>query len=313
MADNLNYSRVRSESDATITPVGTILPWSQATAPFGFLKCDGSAVSRATYADLFDVIGTTYGVGDGSTTFNLPNLTSRTLVGANTTTNIGQTAGSVDTTAAGFSLNQNLATQNTQNLAAAVTENLAVQTTENLSVQTTQNLGIQVTENLALQVTENLAAASTQNLVGNVSGNVANHTLTTGEIPTHNHPGSSHMGAFNGPYSNTAQTRHTGTGNSGNTGSSTAHGHNHNLGGSVTGNATHTLTGNVTGNVAGSAPGAVTGTLNTNLTGNAVAAVSGAVTTNITGNVGVNLTGNVTVQNASLYQPHLVTIYIIKF
>lgn len=43
------------------------------TAPTGWLKCDGSAVSRTIYADLFAVIGTTYGAGDGVTTFNIPN------------------------------------------------------------------------------------------------------------------------------------------------------------------------------------------------------------------------------------------------
>ena len=53
-------------------PVGTILPWSTDTAPGGFLLCDGSAVSRTTYAGLFAVIGTTFGSGDGNTTFNLP-------------------------------------------------------------------------------------------------------------------------------------------------------------------------------------------------------------------------------------------------
>jgi microcystin-dependent protein len=52
-----------------------------ATAPSGFLECDGSAVSRSTYAALFAVIGTTYGAGDGSTTFNVPDLTDKVAVG----------------------------------------------------------------------------------------------------------------------------------------------------------------------------------------------------------------------------------------
>lgn len=54
------------------TPVGIIAPFGGSTAPAGWLVCDGSAISRTTYADLFAVIGTTYGPGDGSTTFNLP-------------------------------------------------------------------------------------------------------------------------------------------------------------------------------------------------------------------------------------------------
>ncbi len=55
-------------------PAGMVNAFAGATAPAGYLICDGSAVSRTTYADLFAVIGTTYGAGDGSTTFNLPDL-----------------------------------------------------------------------------------------------------------------------------------------------------------------------------------------------------------------------------------------------
>lgn len=57
-----------------IVPVGSILPYGGSTAPEGFLICNGGAISRTKYADLFAVIGTSYGAGDGSTTFNLPNL-----------------------------------------------------------------------------------------------------------------------------------------------------------------------------------------------------------------------------------------------
>jgi len=62
-------------------PTGTILPFAGSTEPAGFLLCDGAAVSRTTYAKLFDVIGTSYGPGDGSTTFNLPDLRGRIGVG----------------------------------------------------------------------------------------------------------------------------------------------------------------------------------------------------------------------------------------
>jgi microcystin-dependent protein len=67
-------------------PAGTILPFGASTAPDGFLACDGTAVSRTTYADLFDVIGETWGVGDGSTTFNVPNLAGAFLRGTGTGT-----------------------------------------------------------------------------------------------------------------------------------------------------------------------------------------------------------------------------------
>jgi microcystin-dependent protein len=62
------------------TPIGTIQEYAGSTAPDGYLMCDGSAVSRTTYKDLFRVIGTTYGSGDGSTTFNLPNIKGRVVV-----------------------------------------------------------------------------------------------------------------------------------------------------------------------------------------------------------------------------------------
>ena len=66
-----------------VAPPGEIRMFAGATAPEGFLICDGSAVSRETYGDLFNIIGTTYGEGDGSTTFNIPNLKGKVIVGLN--------------------------------------------------------------------------------------------------------------------------------------------------------------------------------------------------------------------------------------
>jgi microcystin-dependent protein len=62
-------------------PAGTILASAITTAPDGWAVCDGSAVSRSTYASLFAAIGTTYGAGDEVTTFNLPDLQGRTIFG----------------------------------------------------------------------------------------------------------------------------------------------------------------------------------------------------------------------------------------
>lgn len=67
-----------------IIPTGLITPFGGPNAPDGFLLCDGAAVSRTTYADLFAVVGESYGVGDGSNTFNLPNLKGRVPVGLDT-------------------------------------------------------------------------------------------------------------------------------------------------------------------------------------------------------------------------------------
>lgn len=74
---------------------GQIMMYGAAAAPVGWLLCDGTAVSRATYATLFAIIGTTYGVGNGSTTFNLPDLRGRVAVGkdSGTFSSLGATGG----------------------------------------------------------------------------------------------------------------------------------------------------------------------------------------------------------------------------
>ena len=101
---------------------GIIIPWSDTTAPSGFLECDGTAVSRTTYSALFAVVGTTYGTGDGSTTFNLPNLQDNVVVSKSPGKAFASTGG-----------------------------------------------------------------ANTVTQGGNCSGNLANHTLTESQMPTHDH------------------------------------------------------------------------------------------------------------------------------
>lgn len=78
-------------------PPGCVMPYAGATAPDGWLLCHGQAVSRTTYADLFIAIGTAYGTGDGSTTFNLPDLRGRVAAGRDDMggTDAGRLAGSV--------------------------------------------------------------------------------------------------------------------------------------------------------------------------------------------------------------------------
>ena len=71
---------------------GALLMWPTASAPTGYLFCDGTAVSRTTYATLFALVGTTFGAGDTTTTFNLPNYTGRMPYG----TTVGATGGSAD-------------------------------------------------------------------------------------------------------------------------------------------------------------------------------------------------------------------------
>lgn len=79
-------------------PAGTISLWAHETPPLNWLLCDGAAVSRTTYASLFAAIGTRYGAGNGTTTFNVPNLKGRVPVGLDTAQtefdNLSETGGS---------------------------------------------------------------------------------------------------------------------------------------------------------------------------------------------------------------------------
>ena len=74
-------------------PAGIVLPFAGSVAPQGYLLCDGSAVSRSEYADLFAAIGTVYGAGDGSTTFNVPDLSGRVIIGVSESHVLGSTGG----------------------------------------------------------------------------------------------------------------------------------------------------------------------------------------------------------------------------
>lgn len=81
-----------------LTPAGAVVAFAGAAAPTGWLLCDGSAVSRTTYANLFQAIGVTWGGGNGVSTFNLPDLRGRTTIGAGqgtslTNRTLGQTLG----------------------------------------------------------------------------------------------------------------------------------------------------------------------------------------------------------------------------
>lgn len=93
------YSRVDHEhvvDGSLLLPTGAITLWagSSTAPPSGFMVCEGQAISRTNYSTLFGIIGTTYGAGDGSTTFNLPNLSGRFPYGA-TPSNLGVVSGRV--------------------------------------------------------------------------------------------------------------------------------------------------------------------------------------------------------------------------
>lgn len=80
-AGNVGLSALAAAVAQALNPAGSVMTFAGSTAPSGYLHCDGSAVSRTTYADLFAAIGTAHGSGDGSTTFNLPDYRGRFLRG----------------------------------------------------------------------------------------------------------------------------------------------------------------------------------------------------------------------------------------
>ena len=75
-SDKLNASAI-----STLMPSGATFPYAGGSAPTGYLLCDGAAISRSTYSALFAILSTTYGSGDGSSTFNIPDLRGRVIAG----------------------------------------------------------------------------------------------------------------------------------------------------------------------------------------------------------------------------------------
>jgi len=97
-----------AQAQRFLAPTGSMLLYGAATAPDGWLLCDGQAVSRRTYADLFAIIGVIYGAGDGTTTFNLPDFRQKFPLGkaaAGTGNALGGTGGAIDHTHTGPSHN----------------------------------------------------------------------------------------------------------------------------------------------------------------------------------------------------------------
>jgi microcystin-dependent protein len=85
---SVTYVSLAPPVQQALFPPGSIMDFAGTSAPAGFLLCDGSAVSRTTYSALFAAIGVVWGVGDGSTTFNVPDARGRSAIGAGTGTGL---------------------------------------------------------------------------------------------------------------------------------------------------------------------------------------------------------------------------------
>ncbi len=94
------WNRTGGAQGGLVMPTGGMIWWGSPTPPDGFFLCDGTAISRTANADLFAVIGVTFGAGDGVSTFNLPNVTDRTVVGAGGAYPVGTTGGAASVTLA---------------------------------------------------------------------------------------------------------------------------------------------------------------------------------------------------------------------
>lgn len=102
----LNVVGAVQQNGDTLMPTGSVLDYAGASAPTGWLLCYGQAISRSTYAALYAIIGTTYGTGDGSTTFNLPDCRGRAAagrddMGGSAASRITSAVSSIDGTALG--------------------------------------------------------------------------------------------------------------------------------------------------------------------------------------------------------------------
>lgn len=186
-----------------IVPVGTVLPFAGASAPTGYLLCNGAAVSRTTYAALFAAIGELYGAGDGSTTFNLPNVVGRMPVGAGQLSvvfTVASRASNVITVTGASDIEDNeLQTGQAVHYSAAsgAMTGLTHDTTYYLIRQSNSSFALassraEALAGTAIALSSNGSGTQTFTLTGvdrdlGVRGGEEKHAVTVGEMPSHRH------------------------------------------------------------------------------------------------------------------------------
>lgn len=228
-----------TEGYRVFSPIGMVSPYAGTSAPTGWLLCDGSAVSRSTYAALFAVVSTTFGVGDGSTTFNVPNSASRSIVGVGTGTKVltfsSRSSNTITSTGSANSATNEV--QTGQSVLYHSTATVITGLTDNTSyflIRVAFNQ-FQLATTLANAVAGTPISLSsdgtgTQTFTMTLSaraladtGGEETHALTTTQLSAHTHTFGVSVGAVSGTGFPTLGTTQTGTNTSDSTGGSTAH------------------------------------------------------------------------------------------
>lgn len=204
-------------------PTGAVIPFAGSAAPTGWILCFGQAISRATFAALFALIGTTYGVGDGTTTFNLPDLRGRVAAGLD---NMGGTAAnrfqvSVNvTTVSGSNSITITAGQGITRFMSIIGAGIPAGTTITGVSGTVATMSANATASATVPVRCSFANDS-QALGG--SGGAISHQLQTDELASHNHILDANVSTGGGLIASNAVAAGTQAATTRNTGSDSPH------------------------------------------------------------------------------------------
>jgi microcystin-dependent protein len=182
-------SKLSTALQQALVPAGTILAYGGAAAPSGYLLCYGQAVSRSTYSDLFAIIGTAFGVGNGTTTFNLPDLRGRVPVGNDAMGGTAANRSQRSTTIATTNASPTATVTSASGLSVGdviVSTNVPAGTTITVISGTTITMS-----NNATATASGIAARFSQ--MGNdaqvigAAGGTSSHTLITAQLASHTH------------------------------------------------------------------------------------------------------------------------------
>lgn len=211
-----------------VVPIGVVFPYAGASAPTGFVLCDGTAYARTgTYAALFAIIGTTYGAGDGATTFNVPDMRSRSIVGAGTgvfTSSFAHTAVDTSTDVITVTSNESLQTGAAVVLTTTGTLPTGLSLATTYYVIRTSATTIKLATNLAnaiagtaINITAQGSGTHTATITytarsRGATGGEENHGLTISEMAVHTHIQDSHSHGILQNFDSNSNTGHVRSG-----------------------------------------------------------------------------------------------------